>query len=180
MVSRRKLCTAGAVLVAGLALGGAGAASSGTPALYDYGPAPEFAGIETWLNSQPLTMQGLGGKVVLIDFWTYSCINCLRSLPYVVNWYDKYRDKGLVVVGVHTPEFAFERRTQSVQSAMQRSGIRYPVAQDNRYATWRAYDNEYWPAIYLIDRNGRIMLKHFGEGDYDDVENAIQALLPAN
>jgi thiol-disulfide isomerase/thioredoxin len=134
MISRpkRKICRAGAALAIVLALGGAGAARAGTPALYDYGPAPEFTAIETWLNSESLTMRGLAGKVVLIDFWTYSCINCLRFLPYVVTWYDRYRDKGLVVVGVHTPEFAFERRTQSVQSAMRRFGIRYPVAQDNR------------------------------------------------
>ncbi len=147
--------------------------------LGDYGQAPEFTGISTWLNSLPLTMAGLRGKVVLIDFWTYSCINCLRTLPYVTRWYDTYRDRGLVVVGVHTPEFGFERVTANVKTATSRFGIRYPVAQDNAMETWRAYSNQYWPAEYLVDRNGRVVLKHFGEGRYDETENAIRALLAA-
>ncbi len=144
-----------------------------------YGPAPDFAGISHWLNSPPLTIAGLRGKVVLIDFWTYSCINCLRTLPYLTRWYDTYRDRGLVVIGVHTPEFGFERNTANVQTAIGRFSIHYPVAQDNGFATWKAYANQYWPAEYLIDRNGQIVLKHFGEGNYDETENAIRGLLAA-
>ena len=152
-------------------------ALAATPVLIDYGPAPDFAGIEKWLNSEPLAMASLRGKVVLVDFWTYSCINCLRTLPYVTKWYDSYKDKGLVVIGVHTPEFAFERQTRNVQTAIKRFKINYPVAQDNRYATWKAYNNQYWPAAYLIDRKGTIVLKHIGEGKYDEMENAIRVLL---
>ena len=110
--------------------------------------APEFTGIEKWLNSEPLSMQKLRGKVVLVDFWTYTCINCIRTLPYVKSWYDKYKDQGLTVVGVHTPEYPFERSTENVSKAIQRFDIKYPVAQDNRYATWTAYSNQYWPAVY--------------------------------
>jgi cytochrome c biogenesis protein CcdA/thiol-disulfide isomerase/thioredoxin len=154
-----------------------GSASSGGSALGDHGPAPELAGIETWLNSEPLTMRGLRGKVVLVEFWTYSCVNCVRTLPYITAWHGKYADQGLVIVGVHTPEFAYERQTRNVQAALQRFGITYPVAQDNRYATWKAYDNHYWPASYLVDRNGRIVLQHFGEGHYDEMEQAIRTLL---
>ena len=143
----------------------------------DYGPAPDFAGINKWLNSDPLTIKGLRGQVVLIDFWTYSCINCIRTLPYVTKWYDTYKNQGLVVVGVHTPEFAFEKETGNVQDAIKHFGIHYPVAQDNDYATWQAYSNQYWPAEYLIDKNGHIVRTHFGEGEYDVTENAIRALL---
>ncbi len=152
-------------------------ARAGNPGLYDHGPAPEFTGIDTWLNGEPLTLAGLRGKVVLVDFWTYSCINCLRTLPYVKQWHATYKDQGLVVVGVHTPEFAHERPTANVQTAMRRLGVTYPVGQDNRYATWKAFDNEYWPAVYLIDRRGHIMLKHFGEGAYAETESAIRTLL---
>lgn len=152
-------------------------AQASPPVLVDRGPAPEFVGIDTWLNSAPLTMKNLRGKVVLVDFWTYSCINCLRTLPYVTKWHEKYKDQGLVVIGVHTPEFAFERRTSNVQTATKRFGVRYPVAQDNQYATWHAYKNQYWPASYLIDRNGRIMHQHFGEGGYEEMEAAIRTLL---
>jgi len=116
----------------------------------------------------------------LIDFWTYSCINCIRTLPYVTKWYDTYKDKGLVVVGVHTPEFAFEKVTDNVKTAIERFGIQYPVAQDNDYGTWGAYNNEYWPAEYLIDQNGNIVYEHFGEGEYDHTENAIRQLLGLN
>jgi thiol-disulfide isomerase/thioredoxin len=145
--------------------------------LDDQGPAPEFAGIDQWLNSEPLSMKALAGKVVLVDFWTYACINCINTLPHVVRWYEKYKDQGFVVVGVHTPEFAFEKSTPNVETALQRFGIRYPVAQDNRYATWKAWHNQYWPAFYLIDRSGRVMREHFGEGAYDEMEQAIRALL---
>jgi cytochrome c biogenesis protein CcdA/thiol-disulfide isomerase/thioredoxin len=141
------------------------------------GQAPEFTGIEHWLNSDPLTMESLKGKVVLVDFWTYSCINCIRTLPYVTKWYDTYKDKGFVVIGVHTPEFAFEKVTDNVATAMKRFGINYPVAQDNNFKTWSAFNNQYWPAEYLIDQNGNIVYTHFGEGNYDHTENAIRQLL---
>ncbi len=145
--------------------------------LRNQGQAPEFEGITNWLNSEPLTMAGLRGKVVLVDFWTYTCINCIRTLPYVTAWYDKYRDQGLVVVGVHTPEFEFEKNTANVQNAIAQYNIHYPVAQDNNYATWNAYNNHYWPAHYLIDTQGVIRDIHFGEGEYDKTEKAIQELL---
>lgn len=146
--------------------------------LPQYGQAPEFVGIEKWLNTDsPLTLDGLRGKVVLIDFWTYSCINCIRTLPYVTGWYEKYKDQGFVVIGVHTPEFAFEKKTMNVVDAMARYKISYPVAQDNNYGTWRAYGNRYWPAHYLVDTEGRIREYHFGEGNYKETEQAIQSLL---
>ncbi|MDE1970041.1 MAG: thioredoxin family protein [Patescibacteria group bacterium] len=148
--------------------------------LKNYGMAPDFAGISTWLNSSPLTIEGLRGKVVLIDFWTYSCINCIRTLPYVTKWYDTYKNNGFVVVGVHTPEFAFEQDTNNVKDAIQYFNIHYPVAQDNQYRTWNAYSNQYWPAEYLIDKNGNIVHVHFGEGEYDVTENIIRALLGLN
>jgi len=139
--------------------------------------APEFAGIDTWLNSAPLRMADLQGKVVLVDFWTYTCINCLNHLPAVKSWHEKYKDKGLVTVGVHTPEFAYEKSTQNVKAAMERLGIQHAVAQDNRYATWRAFSNNYWPAVYLVDKKGMIVYSHFGEGRYAETEKTIQALL---
>jgi cytochrome c biogenesis protein CcdA/thiol-disulfide isomerase/thioredoxin len=145
--------------------------------LPDYGTAPDFTGIELWLNSKPLTIRELRGKVVLIDFWTYSCINCLRTLPHVEAWDRLYRKDGLVVVGVHTPEFAFEHVPSNVEAAVKRLGVRYPVALDNDYGTWTAWGNQYWPAKYLIDRNGHIRYAHFGEGEYDVVEGNIRALL---
>jgi thiol-disulfide isomerase/thioredoxin len=139
--------------------------------------APDFTGIDHWLNSQPLTMASLKGKVVLVDFWTYSCINCIRTLPYVESWYRKYAADGFVVVGVHTPEFAFEHDASNVQAAISRFGITYPVAQDNEYATWNAYSNSYWPADYLIDANGHVRATHDGEGDYNTTEAEIRSLL---
>lgn len=143
-----------------------------------YGVAPEFTGITHWLNTDtPLTMKELRGKVVLVDFWTYSCINCIRTLPFVTSWYEKYRDRGFVVVGVHTPEFEFEKKTANVENALRQYGIHYPVAQDNDFGTWRAYKNQYWPAHYLIDTEGRIREYHFGEGNYAETERAIQSLL---
>ena len=141
------------------------------------GIAPDFVGITKWLNSEPLTISQLKGKVVLVDFWTYTCINCIRTLPYVVSWYEKYRDKGLVIIGVHTPEFEFEKKTENVQAAIKQYKINYPVAQDNDYATWKAYFNQYWPAKYLIDAKGIIRYTHFGEGEYDKTEKNIQILL---
>ncbi len=151
--------------------------SMGEIKLSSQGAAPGFAGITQWLNSNPLTKEQLKGKVVLIDFWTYSCINCLRTLPYVTKWYDTYKDKGFVVIGVHTPEFAFEKETGNVQTAIEHLKINYPVVQDNDYVTWKAYKNKYWPAEYLIDQNGNIVYTHFGEGNYDHTENAIRQLL---
>jgi cytochrome c biogenesis protein CcdA/thiol-disulfide isomerase/thioredoxin len=138
---------------------------------------PSLDGAQQWLNSDPLTMEGLKGKVVLIDFWTYSCINCLRAIPYVRAWAEKYRDHGLVVVGVHAPEFAFERNVDNVKKAIATLGIHYPVAIDNDYKIWRAFDNEYWPAHYFIDANGKVRHHHFGEGDYAESERVIQKLL---
>jgi cytochrome c biogenesis protein CcdA/thiol-disulfide isomerase/thioredoxin len=149
-------------------------ATSGLP---DGPLAPEFATDRTWLNSPPLTMAGLRGKVVLVDFWTYSCINCIRTLPYVEGWYQKYGPDGFVVIGVHTPEFAFEHDTANVQAAIARFGVTYPVVQDNDYAIWSAYNNEYWPADYLIDATGHIRSEHFGEGDYAKTEAEIASLL---
>lgn len=141
-------------------------------------PAPDFVGVTKWLNTQePLTLSKLKGKVILVDFWTYTCINCIRTLPHVTNWYDKYKDQGFVVVGVHTPEFAFEHETTNVENAIKQYNIHYPVAQDNNYATWNTYNNEYWPAEYLIDANGNVRRTHFGEGEYDQTELAIQTLL---
>jgi cytochrome c biogenesis protein CcdA/thiol-disulfide isomerase/thioredoxin len=151
-----------------------GGASSGLPVL---GNAPEFSGITGWLNSEPLTLASLKGKVVLVDFWTYSCINCIRTLPHVTSWYDTYKDQGFVVVGVHSPEFAFEKEGKNVAAAIKEHGIHYPVAQDNDFATWKAYDNQYWPAEYLIDAQGRVRETHFGEGNYDETEANIRSLL---
>jgi thiol-disulfide isomerase/thioredoxin len=139
--------------------------------------APAFQNIDTWINSPPLKLDELRGKVVLVEFWTYTCINCLNHLPYVKAWHEKYKDQGLVVVGVHTPEFAFEKSTRNVQDAVQRLQIRHAVAQDNSYATWRAFNNQYWPAVYLIDKQGKIVYSHFGEGRYGETEKKIQALL---
>jgi cytochrome c biogenesis protein CcdA/thiol-disulfide isomerase/thioredoxin len=139
--------------------------------------APELTGITDWINSQPLTLAQLKGKVVLLDFWTYSCINCIRTLPHITQWYKEYKDKGLVIIGVHTPEFAFEKNKQHVEDAVKRFNITYPVALDNNYQTWQAYDNHYWPAHYLINQDGMIVKTHFGEGDYVEMENAIRALL---
>jgi cytochrome c biogenesis protein CcdA/thiol-disulfide isomerase/thioredoxin len=145
--------------------------------LQDYGQAPEFQGISQWLNSKPLTLASLRGKVVLIDFWTYSCVNCIRTLPYLKRWYETYRDAGLVVVGVHTPEFAFEHVPGNVESAVGSFGIDYPVALDSDYGTWTAWGNRYWPAEYYIDRRGHVRYAHFGEGDYGETEKVIRTLL---
>ncbi len=141
------------------------------------GGFPSLVGATDWLNSPPLTPEGLKGKVVVIDFWTYSCINCLRSIPYVKAWAEKYKDHGLVVIGVHTPEFAFERNVGNVRAAVSALKIGYPVAIDNDYKIWRAFDNEYWPAHYFIDAQGHRRYSHFGEGKYDESERVIQQLL---
>ena len=142
-----------------------------------YPMAPDFIPGGEWINSDPLTMESLKGKVVLVDFWTYTCINCIRTFPYTKSWYAKYKDQGFVLVGVHTPEFEFEKNLNNVKKAVRDFGISYPVVQDNDYATWKAYRNRYWPAHYLIDANGRIRHTHFGEGEYDQTERMIQELL---
>jgi cytochrome c biogenesis protein CcdA/thiol-disulfide isomerase/thioredoxin len=141
------------------------------------GEIPSFAGATLWLNSPPLTPESLRGKVVVVDFWTYSCINCLRALPYVESWYQKYKDHGLVVIGVHAPEFAFEKDPSNVRRAVADLKIAYPVALDNDYAIWQAFNNQYWPAHYFIDATGHIRAHHFGEGNYDESEQTIRTLL---
>ena len=145
--------------------------------LADVGTAPDFRGITDWFNSKPLTLRQLRGKVVLVDFWTYSCINCLRTLPHLRAWWKEYRRAGLVIVGVHTPEFGFEAVPHNVGKATKQLGVTWPVALDPHYATWKAYKNEYWPAEYLIDKQGRIRHEHFGEGEYDHTEQLIRQLL---
>jgi cytochrome c biogenesis protein CcdA/thiol-disulfide isomerase/thioredoxin len=153
------------------------AARHSASALPVEGEMPSLAGATQWLNSPPLTKEGLRGKVVLVDFWTYSCINCLRTLPYVRAWAEKYKDKGLVVIGVHAPEFAFEKNIDNVRRALRELRITYPVAIDNDYAIWQGFNNEYWPAHYFIDAEGRIRHHHFGEGNYAESEKVIQELL---
>ncbi len=151
-----------------------------TVPLNDIGVAPEFTDTEDWFNTpgdRPLTMQGLRGKVVLIDFWTYSCINCIRTLPYLNAWYQRYHKDGLVIVGVHTPEFPFERIASNVEEAIKTDGIKYPVVQDNENGTWNAYGNLYWPAEYFVDSRGHVRYAHFGEGEYGEKEQVIRELL---
>jgi cytochrome c biogenesis protein CcdA/thiol-disulfide isomerase/thioredoxin len=144
------------------------------------GSAPDFTDGQRWFNTPggaPLTLGALRGKVVLVDFWTYTCINCIRTLPHVEAWYDRYRNRGLVVVGVHTPEFTFEKDAGNVRDAIRQNGLRYPVAQDNDYGTWNAWGNQFWPAKYLIDARGKVRYTHFAEGDYGKTEDAIRSLL---
>ncbi|MBC8280796.1 MAG: redoxin domain-containing protein [Chloroflexi bacterium] len=140
-------------------------------------PAPEFKGIKAWINSEPLTLEELRGKVVLVDFWTYSCVNCIRTFPYLKQWNAKYADDGLVIVGVHSPEFEFEKDYSNVLKATQDNGITWPVAQDNDFKTWDNYANKFWPAKYLIDKDGTVQYSHFGEGHYDQTEERIRELL---
>jgi thiol-disulfide isomerase/thioredoxin len=141
--------------------------------------APNFIGISRWFNSAPLSIGELRGKVVLVDFWTYGCYNCVNTLPYVTKLYDQYKGRGLVVVGVHTPEFPFERSAGNVQAALTRHGITYPVAQDNDSATWNAWHNRYWPAQYIVDQHGNVVFSHAGEGQYDEIERSVRRLLNA-
>jgi thiol-disulfide isomerase/thioredoxin len=138
---------------------------------------PSLSGATGWLNTKPLNLGALRGKVVLIDFWTYTCINWRRTLPYVSEWASKYKDKGLVVIGVHTPEFTFEHQTENIKNAIKAMAINYPVAVDSDYEIWRSFQNHYWPALYLIDANGKIRYQKFGEGDYPESELMIQKLL---
>jgi cytochrome c biogenesis protein CcdA/thiol-disulfide isomerase/thioredoxin len=156
---------------------GGGGKPSGLPVL---GAAPEFVDTQRWFNTsgdRPLTLRSLRGRVVLVDFWTYSCINCLRTLPYLTAWDKRYRKDGLTIVGIHSPEFPFEKEAGNVEEAIERNGIRYPVVQDNDLATWSAYGNQYWPAEYFIDARGRVRFAHFGEGSYGEKEKAIRELL---
>jgi thiol-disulfide isomerase/thioredoxin len=146
-------------------------------ALEDLGPAPELAGIQAWINSDPVSIASLRGKAVLVEFWTFACINCIHVQPYVSAWYDRYSSQGLAVIGVHTPELSFERDIGNVRDAVAKAGIRYPVAFDPAFTTWNAYRNRYWPAMYFIGRDGRIRHTHFGEGDYDGSEQVIRELL---
>ena len=141
------------------------------------GKAAEIQGIEAWINSEPLVLADLKGKVVLFDFWTYSCINCIRTIPHLKSWYEKYKDDGFIIVGIHTPEFEFERKLENVLAEVQKYELEYPVALDNNYATWNAFNNRFWPAHYLADVNGNIRFIHFGEGRYAETESAIQQLL---
>lgn len=169
-----------AVLAVGLAFAAAwpsgwGAARAGDSAAAP--AAPEFAGIDRWFNSPPLTLAGLRGKVVLVEFWTHECINCLHVLPHTKVLYDTYAKQGLVVVGVHTPEFEEERDPARVAAAIRRYGITWPVATDNDMRTWNAWGNQFWPALYLIDRDGRVVYRHFGEGNYEETEQRIRQLL---
>ena len=147
------------------------------PSIVGRSPLPSLSGHTEWLNSPPLTAKDLKGKVVLIDFWDYSCINCIRAVPYVRAWADKYKSAGLVVIGVHTPEFDVEKELPNVERATRRFGITYPVVLDNDRKIWNAFHNEYWPAHYFIDRRGKVRYEHFGEGDYDESERWIQSLL---
>jgi thiol-disulfide isomerase/thioredoxin len=169
---------------------GGTAASDGAPEeadaggldLPNYGRAPEFVGTQRWFNTpdgEPLTLSELRGRVVLIDFWTYSCINCIRTFPYLKAWDRRYRRDGLTIVGVHAPEFAFERDADNVATAIESNGIRYPVVQDNEFATWTAYANQYWPAEYFVDAEGEVRYVHFGEGEYEEKERVIRQLLAA-
>ena len=138
---------------------------------------PEFKGISSWINSPPLSKKDLKGKVVLIDFWTYSCVNCVRTFPALREWHRKYKDKGLVIVGVHAPEFSFEKLRENVVMAAKKYRLNYPIAQDNEMLTWNAYRNQYWPAKYLINKEGRVVYQHFGEGRYEETESRIREAL---
>lgn len=162
-MTRRRLLALGCLAAAaanGPLLRPARAAGSGDP-------APELAGLENWINSDPLTIAGLRGRVVLVDFWTYGCANCVNTLPSMVRWHDELAPKGLTILGVHTPEFPFERELSGLQRAIAQHGIRYPVAQDNGYRTWRAYETRYWPTSVLVDRSGRIVTYHEGDQGLD-------------
>ncbi|WP_121969319.1 thioredoxin family protein [Leptolyngbya sp. BC1307] len=138
---------------------------------------PEFQGISQWLNSEPLTVSDLKGSVVLIQFWTFACINCQRTLPYITRWHQQYAAQGLKVIGIHTPEFAFEREVGNIEAALADHQIKYPVPIDNEFTTWRAYSNRFWPHLFLADRDGMIRYDHIGEGAYDQTEQTIRQLL---
>jgi thiol-disulfide isomerase/thioredoxin len=179
--SRRALLTAlaGLAAVTAAAPGFAGDASVPVQLVEARAAAPNFVGISKWFNSAPLSIGDLRGKVVLVDFWTYGCYNCVNTLPHVTKLYETYKDKGLVVVGIHTPEFPFERSAVNVQAALKRHGITYPVAQDNDSVTWNAWRNQYWPAQYIVDQRGNVVFSHAGEGQYDEIERTVRRLLNA-
>jgi thiol-disulfide isomerase/thioredoxin len=160
-----------------LSFGGIGIEAQEPPSIVGTSPLYGLSGATGWLNTKPLTAKDLKGKVVLVDFWAYSCINCLRSLPYIEAWAQKYKDDGLVVIGVHTPEFDFEKQLPNVQRAVQKFGVTYPIALDSDRKIWDAFHNEYWPAHYFIDAKGKVRFEHFGEGNYDQSERWIQQLL---
>jgi thiol-disulfide isomerase/thioredoxin len=180
-INRRRFLTTGAMTMAGIQLGLIGFAKERSGSAVDRlpveGKLPSFDGASGWLNSQPLTTAGLRGKVVLVDFWTYTCINWRRTLPYVRAWAAKYKDHGLVVIGVHSPEFAFERNIDNVRWAVKDMKIDYPIAVDSDHAVWNAFNNEYWPALYFGDAQGRIRHHQFGEGEYQESELILQQLL---
>ena len=180
--SRRTLLTAlaGFAAAAVTAPALAGDASAPVKLAAASSAAPSFVGISKWFNTEPLAIGDLHGKVVLVDFWTYGCYNCVNTLPYVTKLYETYKDKGLVVVGIHTPEFPFERSQANVQAALKRHGITYPVGQDNESATWNAWRNQYWPAQYVIDQQGKIVFQHDGEGQYEEIDRTIGRLLSAS
>lgn len=138
---------------------------------------PEFQGISQWLNSSPLSTKDLKGSVVLVQFWTFSCINCQRTLPYITSWHRQYAAKGLKTIGIHSPEFPFERDVNNIKQALQKHGITYPVPVDNEFKTWNAYNNQYWPHLFLADRQGKIQYDHIGEGAYDKTEQMIRKLI---
>jgi thiol-disulfide isomerase/thioredoxin len=173
---RKLLCLAVVGVFCNMAGRGARGADQ-APSIVGSSPLYGLSGATDWINSKPLNAKELKGKVVLVDFWTYSCINCLRSLPYIRAWADKYKDSGLVVIGVHTPEFDFEKDLPKVQKAVQKFGITYPVALDSNHAIWDAFHNRYWPAHYFIDAKGKVRFEHFGEGNYEESERWIQELL---
>src|SRR5271169_7052829 len=179
--SRRTILTAflGLAAAAGAAPGFASDGSIPGQLADARAAAPNCVGISKWFNSASLSISDLRGKVVLVDFWTYGCYNCVNTLPYVTKLYETYKDKGLVVVGIHTPEFPFERSAANVQVALRRHGITYPVAQDNESATWNAWRNQYWPAQYIVDQRGSVVFSHAGEGQYDEIEHTVRRLLSA-
>jgi thiol-disulfide isomerase/thioredoxin len=160
-----------------LIVGPIGTEAQDAPSIVGTSPLFGLSGATGWVNSAPLNAKELKGKVVLVDFWTYSCINCLRSLPYIEAWAQKYKDDGLVVIGVHTPEFDFEKQLPNVQKAVQKYGVTYPIALDSDQKIWDAFHNQYWPAHYFIDAKGKVRFEHFGEGNYDESEHWIQQLL---
>ena len=168
---------AGAAMLSSMAVSTLLAGAQEPPSIVGSSPLYGLSGATGWINSKPLTAKQLKGKVVLVDFWDYSCINCIRAIPYIRAWVEKYKDSGLVVIGVHTPEFDFAKQLPNVQKAVQKFGINYPVAVDSDYAIWNAFHNEYWPAHYFIDARGKVRYEHFGEGNYDQSERWIQELL---
>ena len=177
--SRRTILAAIAGFAAGALAAPAFAGDAGPPTKLAAASdaAPNFPGISKWFNTEPLGIGDLRGKVVLVDFWTYGCYNCVNTLPYVTKLYETYKDRGLVVVGIHTPEFPFERSPANVQAALKRHGITYPVGQDNEYATWKAWSNQYWPAQYIVDQSGNVVFSHAGEGQYKEIERTVRRLL---